>query len=45
MQITDAGGSEVKVAGLATLGSAAARDQWITEFSDHAPLKFEITGL
>lgn len=45
MEFAPVDGAEVKVGGWAVLDTDAARDRWINEFSDHAPLKFTITGL
>ena len=39
------GGHEVRVGGWAELAAGPARDQWIAEFSDHAPIWFTLTGL
>jgi endonuclease/exonuclease/phosphatase family metal-dependent hydrolase len=45
MTFTKKNGHEVIVGGWAALDSTAKRDKWIEEFSDHAPLKFKLTGL
>ncbi|MEX0286919.1 MAG: endonuclease/exonuclease/phosphatase family protein [Paracoccaceae bacterium] len=39
------GGAEVRVAGWAEKTTVAEQDQWIDEFSDHAPLIFEVQGV
>jgi endonuclease/exonuclease/phosphatase family metal-dependent hydrolase len=41
----DQGGADVHVGGWALIDDVAERDQWIAEFSDHAPLRFVVRGV
>lgn len=43
--IAPEGGHEVRVGGWTELAAGPPRDQWIRDFSDHAPIWFTLTGL